>query len=165
MRSAMARILFSSRDFRVSRESAATYASALESFIQNRMAEETAPALKEIEKALASSPTAPIPRRQHPPLQRKLRGVSIRWPPSKGWRSSRRNSESSTSKPAPLRCRSFRRAQRFCFGPLRYGNKFFASLARLLANSALTRIPPVARLLQKVPCKADGRTPNPRSTR
>ena len=54
------RILFSGRNFDFSRESPAAYASALktalESFIQNHMAEETAAALKEIEKALASSP-------------------------------------------------------------------------------------------------------------
>lgn len=54
------RILFSGRDFRFSRESPAAFASALqsalESFIQNHMAEEMAAALKEIEKAIASSP-------------------------------------------------------------------------------------------------------------
>jgi hypothetical protein len=53
------RILFSGRDFYFSRESPATYAAALktalESFIQNHMAKETAAALKEIEKALAPS--------------------------------------------------------------------------------------------------------------
>ena len=56
------RILFSGRDFDFSRESPGTYASALktalEFFIQNHVAEETAAALKEIEKALASPPGA-----------------------------------------------------------------------------------------------------------
>ena len=73
------RILFSGRDFDFSRESPATYAStlqtALESFIQNHMAEETAAALKELEKAIASSaasnPSAPTP----PAPAKPARGV------------------------------------------------------------------------------------------
>ena len=53
------RILFSGRDFYFSRESPETYASALkvalESFIQNNMAEETAAAMRAIQQAIESS--------------------------------------------------------------------------------------------------------------
>ena len=53
------RILFSGHDFYFSRESPATYASALqtalESFIKNHMAEEMEAAMREIQRAIESS--------------------------------------------------------------------------------------------------------------
>jgi ParB family transcriptional regulator, chromosome partitioning protein len=59
------RILFSGRDFQFSRDSPAQFArelqSALESFIRNHMAEETAAALREIQRALESSPVPDLP--------------------------------------------------------------------------------------------------------
>jgi ParB/RepB/Spo0J family partition protein len=59
------RIFFSGRDFQLSRESPAKFARelqvALECFIRDHMAEETAAALRELQRALESSPVPDVP--------------------------------------------------------------------------------------------------------
>jgi len=65
------RIFFSGRDFQFSRESPAKFARelqvALESFIRDHMAEETAAALREIQRALESSQGPNVPPAPTPP--------------------------------------------------------------------------------------------------